>query len=35
MARKIKTGDHIEVLPKHGNCGVKDGEQGVVLDGSH
>ena len=35
MARTIKTGDHIEVLPSCGNAGVEDGEQGVVIDGSN
>jgi len=34
MAKVIKTGDYVEVLEGKGNCGVLDGEQGVVVDAS-
>lgn len=35
MATKIRTGDYVEVLPGAGNAGILDGEQGIVIDGSH
>ena len=36
MSRKvIKTGDYVEVLPGAGNAGIKDGEQGVVVNGDN
>ncbi len=35
MAKKIKTGDYVEVLEGAGNGGVEDGEQGFVVNGNN
>ena len=31
-AKIIRVGDYVEVLKGRGNCGVADGEQGIVID---